>query len=377
MVYTSKVISSPVEEKVEDILGNESANFPMPQFNTMLETAIFVGSVMEEAYTDLMKEIGLNELAVYESTGAEILYEAEDGTETEAGKSFKEKGKEFLQKIWKPIKEMFEKAIAWFQEKLSIARKNQTNKLAKVWAAKKDQIPDDKKFGKIRLLTSKDVTDKKIDAATKENFNKRSNGFANYAGLFINAGTQAMNKLASGEETDVVSAIKASSNGVAALSDIESAKDIKPAILKDLHIPEKGVPATKAWVDANLASVIDIVVGGVDMTSIKKMYKGLKTEVNKKAAEIRSAKADNFKAQAQAVVKVLSFVSAADAAIVDIMKTRYAEANVLLTSVAVACKLGKKKEDAKEEAPAKTEQIEDKATQESAIISTIESAFEW
>ena len=59
MIYTTKNISSPVEERVEDILGNEPSTLVMPRFNTMLESAIFVSSLMEEAYTNFIKNIGI------------------------------------------------------------------------------------------------------------------------------------------------------------------------------------------------------------------------------------------------------------------------------------------------------------------------------
>lgn len=359
MVYTSKNISSPVEEKVEDILGNAPSTLSMPRFNTMLESAIFVGSFMEEAYTDLMKDIGIGELAVYESTGAEVLYEAEDGTETEAGKNLKDKAGDFFKKIWNGIKAMFEKAIAWFQEKMKVARANKMDKVKKVWEAKKDSIPDDKTFGKARFLHIKDSSKK----------------FDNTARFLATAAKTAAEKLSKGEESDVVAAFKAARSDV--LGDVESPKDFKARFLKYYEVPEKGVPVTKAWVNDNLGFLIDVVVNGVDTKTIKGIYKDLKSKVNELASDAKKAKGDNFKANAKAAVKVLSFISAADSALIDIMRSRYVEANTIATSVAVACKLGKKKED-EAAAPAKTEQIEDKAAaNESAIISTIESAFEW
>ena len=362
MVYTSKVISSPVavEEKVEDILGNAASTVVMPEFNTMLESAIFVGSLMEEAYADLMKEIGIDELAVYESTGAEILYEAEDGTETEAGKSFKDKAAGFFQKIWGSIKAMFEKAIKWFQEKMKVARANKVDKLKKAWEAKKANIPDDKTFGKARFL--------KITSSSKS--------LDNLAKYFVNAAKTAVDKLASGEETDAAAAFKAARVDV--IGDASSPKEFKSVILKNYNVPEKGEPVTKAWVNDNIGFLTDIIVNGVDTKTIKTMYKDLKGYVNGVAKAVKSEKAEGFKTKSKAVVKVLSFISAIDASLIDIMKSRYVEANVVATSVAVACKLGKKKEadeaEKKEEKPA---EIEDKAANESTIISNIESAFEW
>jgi predicted regulator of Ras-like GTPase activity (Roadblock/LC7/MglB family) len=361
MVYTSKVISSPVEEKVEDILGNAPSTLTMPRFNTMLESAIFVGSLMEEAYTDLMKEIGISELAVYESTGAEVLYEAEDGTETEAGKNLKDKAGDFFKKIWNGIKAMFEKAIAWFQEKMKVARANKMDKVKKAWEAKKDTIPDDKTFGKARFLHIKDSSRK----------------FSNTASALATAAETAAQKLSKGEETDVVAAFK--NARVDVLGDVESPKDFKAKLFKFYEVPEKGVPVTKAWVNDNISFLTDIVVNGVDTKAIKEMYKLLKARVNKLASDAKKAKGDNFKANAKAAVKVLSFISSADSALIDIMRSRYVEANTVATSVAVACKLGKKKKDAKGDDLAWFEDawIEDKAATESAIISNIESAFEW
>ena len=251
---------------------------------------------------------------------------------------------------------MFEKAIKWFQEKIKIAKANKMDKVRKAWEAKKNSIPDDKTFGKARFVHIK-------DSSTK---------FANTAKFLHNAAETAAQKLAKGEETDVIAAFKDARNDI--LGDVISPKDFKYRFLKFYGVPDKGVDVTKSWVNENIDFLVEIVVSGVDTKTIKGMYQDLKTKVNKLASDTKKDKGDNFKANAKAAVKVLSFISAADSTLIDIMRSRYAEANSIATSIAVACKFGKKKEEgeAKEAAPA----AEQKAN-ESAIISTIESAFEW
>ena len=357
MVYTTSKTSPVVEEKF-DILGSAPSTAVLPQFNTMLEAAIFVGSVCEEGYTDLMTSIGINELTIYESTGAEILYEAEDGSETKEGESMKQKAFAWIQTIWNNVKKAFETALKWFNDKIVEAKSKGMDKLKAAWTKKSGKIANDKSFGTVRYLALID--------REKEDFERTFNNIvtaANAAKADIKAGKDAFESF--------------KSHHIGGMNEfwnnINSAKDIKPALIKYYLIPDKGEPITKSYIDKNINDICNIYVSGVDKNGLKKMYQGFKKEINDLAKEIKNAKGDDFKAQANAIRKLVPIVSAGCFAIIDIMKARYVEATNVCMRVATALSLTSGKDKAADtKATNDNEKVE-----ESAIISTIENAFNW
>jgi len=359
MVYTSKVTSS-VEENT-DILGSAISNVIMPNFGTTLESAIYVGSLCEEAYTDLMTSIGVNELAVYESTGAEIVYEAEDGKPTEEGNKLKDNVAGFFQKIWNAIKAMFEKAIAWFKEKIHTAKVNKADKIVAAWNKKRTTIPNDKTFGKGRYVFSAQLM-----SGTAQRFVNANN-------FVYTAAKNIANDIKNGNGGDIDVAAKFG-DAFPVLKGIKSASDIKEAITKSYDIPEKSEDITTSWVDKNISTLKSIIVDGVDTQAIKKGYQTLKGEVNKLANEVKSGEGDQVKAKASAITKIMSYVSATNAAYIDLLKNRYNECNRIVASIGIALKFGKKVEATKGE-----DQYEEEtsAKGESAIIAAVEEAFNW
>ena len=231
MVYTSNVSENT------DILGSAPSTVVMPDFNTTLESAVFVGSLCEEAYTDLMESIGLEELVVYESTGSEIVYEDGNGNETSKGAELKNKITGFFKKIWDGIKAMFEKAIKWFQEKLAIARKNRMDKIVAAWKKNYVRIPQDKTFG----------TAKYVPAMLK-NSNRQIENWIKTCNMYA---YDAAKKLASGQETDALSAYKNSIN-VDWVREAKTVKDFKPTILKKYNITGEGEKITFKFVNDNI-----------------------------------------------------------------------------------------------------------------------------
>ena len=352
MVYTSKVTSPVVEEF--DILGSAPSSIVLPDFNTALESAMFIGSVCEEAYAELMESIGVEELRIYESTGAEILYEDAEGKETKAGADLKGKIGGFFKKAWEAIKAVFEKVIAWFQSKIHSQKALAKIKMA--YDAKKGQIAADKTFGKSKIIVG----------------SKLGNVLAN--GIFKQRAKEMRDKVQSASraiienpELDAMEALKKS--GVA----IDNARDFKSFYAEKFGIPKEAVEVKKDWVDKNIDNLVAIVVRGVDTKEIKEMYKDTKNYINMAAKEaMTDAAKKDVKAVTKAAAKTLPVLAAANNALLDIMRSRYIEANNILTSVAVACKLTKKPEEKKEKEEGKKE-----ATKESALIAAIESSFDW
>ena len=73
-----------------------------------LEGAYHIVAESEANYNTIMQAVGVAELAVFESTGAEMIYEAGDV------KGFFGKMKEFFMNLWEKIKGLFKKFFAMF-----------------------------------------------------------------------------------------------------------------------------------------------------------------------------------------------------------------------------------------------------------------------
>lgn len=92
------VYSEPLD--IENMTYEECA------YENPFEAASYIVAESENNYNSIMKAIALDELAVYEATGHEMVYEA--GTFA----SFFAKVKEFFKKLWEKIKGMFQKFFA-------------------------------------------------------------------------------------------------------------------------------------------------------------------------------------------------------------------------------------------------------------------------
>jgi len=91
--------------------SNASVNFDTDsfiecQYEPGIEAAYHIVAESEANYNAIMQAVGIHELAVFESTGAEMIYEATDV------KGFKEKVKQFIRNIWEKIKGLFRKFFA-------------------------------------------------------------------------------------------------------------------------------------------------------------------------------------------------------------------------------------------------------------------------
>ena len=91
--------------------SNASVNFDTDsfiecQYEPGIEAAYNIVAESEANYNAIMQAVGIHELAVFESTGAEMIYEATDV------KGFMGKVKQFILNIWEKIKGLFRKFFA-------------------------------------------------------------------------------------------------------------------------------------------------------------------------------------------------------------------------------------------------------------------------
>lgn len=105
----------------------------------------------EAAYGQMMEAIGVKELAVFEATGSEIVYEADEAAKT----SFKEKVKKFFAQIIAWIKKAYAAVADKLDEMFNASRKAfqsiNINTIKKNWESYKNLIPADTVFGKAHL----------------------------------------------------------------------------------------------------------------------------------------------------------------------------------------------------------------------------------
>lgn len=111
-VYSTKGYITEADEDViapvdPDMLqDDETAEDVAPATSDIEETAATIIAQNEANYATIMKSIGIAELAVYESTGAEMIYEGANI------KGFFAKVKEFFVKLWNKVKGLFKKFFA-------------------------------------------------------------------------------------------------------------------------------------------------------------------------------------------------------------------------------------------------------------------------
>lgn len=119
------------------------------EFTTFSELALFVAEGTEKDYNDMMQEIGVNELAVFESTGQFIVYEGAEGDGLVA------KAVNLFKKIWEKIKGAFTRILNWFDER---KRQKDVQFIAKVKAKMSTALANiaksdpSRKFGAIHEL---------------------------------------------------------------------------------------------------------------------------------------------------------------------------------------------------------------------------------
>ena len=358
MVYTTKSIAAPVAENV-DILGSAPSTAVLPSCGTFLETAMYIASFCEEAYTDLMTSVGLEELAVYESTGAEVVYEAEEegaAEATDAKKNLDAKTDNFLKNIWERIKKMFETAVKWISDKVNEWKKNlKENKITKfddLWTKKSANIPNDKKFGKASFITKIAITDEKSIIIDGEKY--------------IEDITATANKFANGENPEIAVKVYGKT--------YNNFADIKKAIYDNAKEKEP-VEITKDWITKHKAEIGWLVVDGKSLGEVKKLYGDAKKAINVIAKNVKSNKkaTENYKSVMAGIAKCSAILSGICGAELDIAKNRYVEASRILAAalnaVLKAPKAAEEKKDEKAEAQ--------EATGESAVIAGIEEAFNW
>lgn len=349
-------------DELKDIKANMSV---IPSYTlTFSESALYLAEYIEAGYNEMFQKIGINELAVYESTGSQIVYEEgklSNIVETVVG---------WLKKAWEGIKGFFTGILNKFEEH----RKKSAEKFGNITAAHVDKIEDGKKLGKVHQFAAS------ID---KDEFVTRASSFATEVQSEFekfNKQDEVSDEDLSNKKDELVKQVCSKLSGIEGVTDI---KDMKDKMKKKYQGEGDPIDVTKDFVKKNLSNMVDIVIKGKDKAYIKKQYKSVKDMINKQIKTIKKVDDSKLKAPFKYAVNVLKeiivTVHSICAVTMDVCMRRYTEYKNILGKVYA---YGKVKDDAKaDKKNKKSEGGQEKANESyysrSYQTDLVSEAFDW
>lgn len=336
-----------VYENVEE-LKVEADMSVIPSFSlSFVESALYVAEAVEKDFNEMFKTIGVNELAVFESTGTEIVYE---GTNLD---KLKETVINFLKESWKKIKGLYEKILVKFQT----LNKEAVKELGKITDSALENIDKKKTFGKVHKFDMKNIP----------NFGANATGIVNdAAGKFGNDPENAADIKADFEKS-LVSKI----SGV----DAENLTDMKKKLVE--KYAGEVVVADLGFVKEHLQEMKDVVINGSTKNQIKNQYAQTKSFIDDRISAVKKMKSgeqskDKWIAAEISILKdALNCMNSANTCIADIAQKRFVEYRNILLMVKRAAGLKFGKEEPGTAVAVKNESVI------ASQIDLIENAFNW
>lgn len=253
-----------------DLLKVESRSVIPDYVMSFSEAALYVAESINSDYNHLMESIGIEELAVFESTGMEIVYEGERLD------NFKEKVKKFFVRAWETIKGFFEKILGWFEQKRKEHVKNIKSKIDKSDLSK---LPDGTVFGKMHNTSETEIT-------------KEATKFCVNTNKFLRKVNEEFDKVCKGvDESDEESKSKAKDEGSKLKEEfVENlVKEISGYDVKDVAGAKKKIEESlmgeeveinKENIENKLTILNMVVMSGKVNESIKVQYKNMKKAID-------------------------------------------------------------------------------------------------
>ena len=265
------------------------------------EEAMYVAEYGENVLTGFLEDVGINELAVYESTGEFVVYEGERLNELKA------KAKEVLDKIWSAIKAGYEKVLAFF----SSHTLNAKDKFKDLKASDLDKFDSNYDFGKTHDFSGID----------KENFAEKAAKVRDQITARLDAGQQVKGEIT----TEYIMA------QITGTSDSKMG-EAKRTVKKDMM--GKEVSVDKSWLSSNWKTVYDVVMAGSSRKDIKKSYKDEKDKINQCIKNLKGRKdVDSINAVVKIYAKVTTTLHSMMNVKMDVCRKRLAEYTRLLAKV--------------------------------------------
>ncbi len=116
------------------------ASHIIPDYASIEESALYVIEHMESNFTEMMQQIGIEELHSVEETG--LVLESEDESEKKVNKII-----EWLKSIWAGIKGLYEKALNGIKKHIETLNDKISSKIKNNLQKAADNLKEDAKFG--------------------------------------------------------------------------------------------------------------------------------------------------------------------------------------------------------------------------------------
>ena len=351
----------------------------IPSYASLNEAVFYLLEDNERNFTDLIQNIGLKELAFYESTGSVLLYEAGSEEEKEAKKGTGN----FITKAWANIRTLFERLLSNAKklfEKVTSAIGGLFNKGSdKAKVAKAEGVT--KKANYDDLVAAVD----KIEDGFFDSLKSTAYSYKSFGGSKLDQHDSYF---------DISKFVDAD-----AIKSAWEISEINPEEVKK-KIRGDEEPITKEAVKSSFKDIFDSVTNNATQTKeIKTLYGAAKDNFDKRLKDAKAA--ENNKDE---MAKLKGLIQASTVIYSAIISEYYAvlvrNAKIVLKANAVAKKNAKPEEKKEEKKPegkpekaekvegevvdkdgnvveSATEQTDAQAVQEAAIDSEIASLFDW
>lgn len=321
---------------------------------TFCENAIAIAEAVDADYNKLFQSVGIHELAVYESTGEEVVYEAEEK------KTLINKVVEFFKSLWAKIKAGFEAILLKF-ESLKKEVRNRIPNITKEMVMNCDK----KSFGKTHEFNI-DKNNEYIENA--KNFSQVATD--EFKKAYGDDGKDTTKEKLKEKKDELEKRICKEVSGF----DVAKVSEMTKKIHEKLLGAE--VEATKGYVHNNLSTILGIVKDGNSKDTIKKNYKEFKKLIDnaiKEAKSTEDAKMGIINHLVYILKEIMGAANAANNAVMDVCKRRYNEYRNILLRVSVCVQKQGKGEKKQEEATGESAAPDVTANQ----VQMIESLFAW
>lgn len=361
MIYGNmdSVYTEGFDEEV-DYVGYVEANMDViPSYAlTFSEAALYLAEDAENQFGELFKNIGISELAVFESTGMEVIYEGEKLN------NFKEGFIKLWNTIWSNIKGFFENILEKFNKMKTEAKKKLYKKADLNNLKTKDKNGKEKVFGKTHKFDSSLMNAKYSDLAVGY-AHRVSERFEKLAGQQNNENlSEEINNKQKQVEEEVCSVV----SGISGVKDV---KNMKEELKKKLMGEE--IEATVAFVKSNYDEMRELVIGNKIEKSIKKDFAAAKKFINDRIKEVKKYKDDRAKvakSEVKSLITICNCMNSCRGVLYDVMSRRYNEYRNIVVRVNMAC--------GKANGESKDEKKEEKVSESySSQLDLVESLFEW
>lgn len=303
------------------------------------EQALYVAEATETEFNKLFESVGIDELAVFESTGTEVVYEGAKLDE------FKNKAINLFKGIWAKIKHAYELITDKFKEMTYGNKKN----FSKVSAADLNKLDSEMTFGKTHHFNF-----------GGSNARERADKLVKDIKDIFDLNRTSDEKLEISEFQDkIVSEISG--------TDKTSIKEAKTELSKKLIGDEFEVDLS--WVKKNLDS-LQITVFNPPTNNIKSSFNDEKKLIDNIIKEIKGFKSEDVNSAKTSIgllKDVESTLHTCMSAEMDVLKRKYGEYRNVFTKVYLATKKASK-------AKKVTESVEDVVTSQQDLV---ESCFDW